>query len=88
MRIKDTYRVRKVAGENLIVEQGKSQTDMTKVISLNATALLLWEQLQGTDFSLEDAAGILQTQYGIAEDQAQADAQKWIDSLGNCGIIG
>ena len=33
MRIKDNYKVRQIAGENLIVEQGKSQADMTKVIS-------------------------------------------------------
>ena len=53
MRIKENYRVREIAGENLIVEQGKSQADMTKVISLNSTALLLWKELQGRDFSLK-----------------------------------
>ena len=46
MKIKENYKVREIAGENLIVEQGKSQSDMTKVISLNNTALLLWKMLQ------------------------------------------
>ena len=32
MKIKENYKVREIAGENLIVEQGKSQSDMTKVI--------------------------------------------------------
>ena len=59
MKIKENYKVREIAGENLIVEQGKSQSDMTKVISLNNTALLLWKELQGREFSLEDAAEIL-----------------------------
>lgn len=35
MRIKENYRVREIVGENLIVEQGKSQADMIKIISLN-----------------------------------------------------
>ena len=88
MKIKENYKVREIAGENLIVEQGKSQSDMTKVISLNNTALLLWKELQGREFSLEDAAEVLMNHYGISKDQALVDAQKWVDALGNCGIIG
>lgn len=88
MRIKENYRVREIAGENLIVEQGKSQADMTKVISLNSTALLLWKELQGRDFSLEDAAQILMNHYDIPQDQALVDARKWMDALNGCGIIG
>ncbi|MEL5896403.1 PqqD family protein [Bacteroides sp. GD17] len=87
MKIGDIYKVREVAGENLIVEQGKSQADMTKVISLNSTALLLWKELQGADFSLEDAAHVLMNHYGIPKEQALIDAQKWIDALSRCGII-
>lgn len=87
MRIKDTYKVREIAGENLIVEQGKSQADMTKVISLNNTALLLWNELQGSDFSLEDATNVLLNHYNITKEQAQIDTQKWVDALSDCGII-
>lgn len=87
MKIKENYKVRKIAGENLIVEQGASQADMTKVISLNSSALLLWEELHGSDFSLEDAAQVLMKQYGVAQEQALIDAQKWVDALSNCGIF-
>ncbi|WP_294614796.1 PqqD family protein [uncultured Bacteroides sp.] len=88
MKIKENYRVREIAGENLIVEQGKSQADMTKVISLNNTAVLLWRELQGSDFSLEDVAHILMNHYSIPKEQALIDAQKWVDALSGCGIIG
>lgn len=87
MKIKEIYKVRKIAGENLIVEQGASQADMTKVISLNPSALLLWEELQGSDFSLEDAAYVLMNQYSISKEQALVDAQKWVDALSGCGIV-
>lgn len=87
MKIKENYKVREIAGENLIVEQGKSQADMTKVISLNNTALLLWKELQRSEFTLEDAAQVLMNHYGIPKEQALADVQKWIDVLGGYGII-
>ncbi len=87
MKIKSTYKVREIAGENLIVEQGKSQADMTKVISLNNSALMLWNKLKQSDFTLEDAAHILINHYEIPKEQALIDAQKWVDSLSRCGII-
>lgn len=87
MRINDAYKVREVAGEYLIVEQGKSQVDMTKVISFNSSALLLWQELQGSDFTLEDVAQVLINHYDIPEKQALADAQKWVDALVVNGII-
>ena len=79
--------MREIAGENLIVEQGKSQADMTKVISLNSTALLLWNELYGRDFTPADAAAVLVSHFGIQQEVADADARKWIDILSKCGII-
>lgn len=87
MKIKDIYKVREIAGENLVVEQGKLQSDMTKVISLNGTALLLWNTLKGDDFTLEDAAEVLVKQYGIDRERATVDAAKWVDALTKCGVI-
>lgn len=88
MKINDSYKLRQIAGENLIVKQGKTHDDMTQVISLNTTAVLLWNELQGKEFTPEDAARILTSHFGITTEQAEADARKWIDSLSDCGIIG
>lgn len=87
MRIKETYKVRQIAGENLVVNQGKDHSDMTKVISLNSTSVLLWEGLQGKDFTLDDAADILVNRFGISREQALADAGRWAESLTRCGVI-
>lgn len=87
MHIDNSYKVRQVAGENLIVKQGKTHADMTKVISLNSSALLLWNELQGKEFTQADAAGVLVAHFGIAQEQADIDAGRWIDSLVNCGVI-
>ncbi len=87
MKIKDMYKIRSIAGENLVVEQGKMQADMTKVISLNVTAVLLWNELKGKEFTLEDAAEVLVKHYEIDKATAITDAKKWADALTNCGII-
>lgn len=87
MHIKDMYKVRHIAGEYIIVGQGASHTDMTKVISLNSTAKLLWDELQGKEFTLADAAKILVNNFGIDTERAESDALQWAERLVECGII-
>lgn len=88
MKINSNYKLRSVAGETIVVNQGITGTDMTRIISLNASAKLLYEQLLGKDFSLEDAAKVLEDTYSIGHEQAMADAGTWAESLRNCGVIG
>ena len=88
MRIKSEYKLREVAGETIIVNQGKVGVDMTRIISLNSSAKYLFQQLADKDFELTDAAQVLVDYYGIASDKALNDAAKWVDGLKNCGIIG
>ena len=87
MKIKSMYKVRQVAGENLIVGQGRLNADMTKVISLNDTSVLLWKELTGKDFTCEDAADVLVATYGIEKERALTDAAKWIEKLKGCDIL-
>ncbi|WP_307757670.1 PqqD family peptide modification chaperone [uncultured Mediterranea sp.] len=87
MKIKDAYKLRQIAGEHLIVKQGKTHDDMTQVISLNDTAVLLWNELKGKDFTLEQASSILTDRFGITQEQAEADTRKWMEALSGCGII-
>ena len=51
MKIKENYKIRQIAGENLVISQGRGVADMTKVISLNQSAVKLWEALAGREFS-------------------------------------
>ena len=87
MKINSNYKIREVAGETIVVNQGKADVDMTRIISLNASAKVLYESLADKDFSTEDAANILSETYGIPAETALKDAQLWIDALQKCGII-
>ena len=87
MKINPKFKVRDVAGEHIILLQGKNAGEMTKVISLNATSLMLWEQLKDKDFELLDAVAILLENYEVEEATALEDAKKWIETLRQNGII-
>ena len=87
MKIDPKYKLREVAGECIIVNQGKVGTDLTRIISLNSTAKYLYKAMESREFEVEDAAQALVDEYGIDNDLAMNDAGKWVESLKNCGVI-
>ena len=87
MRIEPSFKLRDIAGETIVVNQGKVDKDMTKIISLNASAKYLFETLQGEDFLLEEVAKALVDKYGISIEKANNDAFVWVDALRKCSII-
>lgn len=87
MKINPNYKIREIAGENIVVNQGTANVDTTRIISLNASARLLYQTLAEQDFTVEDAAKVLVDTYGIDDKQALTDAKKWVDALKQCGII-
>lgn len=87
MKFKKEYKVRNIAGENIIIKQGRFGADMTRVIALNESSLLLWEQLQGKDFETEDVINILLENYDIDNSTATADAKVWVEKLVECELV-
>ena len=87
MKINSNYKIREVAGETIVVNQGTTGMDMTRIISLNASAKLLYESLSEKVFTLEDAAAVLVSTYGISQEQALKDAQVWVEVLQKCKVI-
>ena len=85
--INSNYKIREIAGETIVVNQGTANVNMTRIISLNASARLLYETLAEREFTAEDAAKVLVDAYGIGQEQALQDAKVWVESLQKCGII-
>lgn len=87
MRINPEYKVREIAGENVVILQGEYGADMTRIITLNESALLLWNSLLGREFAAEDAADVLIKSYDVEAATALRDAQLWIDKLSECKLL-
>ncbi|MBR5812133.1 MAG: PqqD family peptide modification chaperone [Alistipes sp.] len=87
MRIKQGYKVREIAGENVVIMQGHGGVDMTRVIALNDSSILLWNNLLDIDFSTDDVKHILLENYEVEEAIAAADAQAWIEKMQQAGLV-
>ncbi len=87
MKFKAGYKVRSMAGENVVIMQGTAGSDMTRIISLNDSSLLLWNELQDKEFEIADVANTLVKNYGIDLATAEHDAKAWVEKLQECGLI-
>ena len=87
MKISPKFKVRSMAGQNVIIMQGKYGGDMTKIISLNETSLFLWNTFHDRDFTAFDVTEALLNEYGIDHETAAADGQAWCSKLAECGLI-
>lgn len=87
MKIKEQYKVREMAGEHVVIMQGRHGSDLTRIISLNESALYLWQAIEGRSFDVNTVAALLAEHYGIDDEVAQRDAQRWIEKLDECGLL-
>ena len=87
MRINDKIKVRTVAGENIVIMQSTNGSDMTRVVALNESALLLYNCLTGSEFEVNDAARILTEEYEVNEADARKDAEAWVEEMKKNGLI-
>ena len=87
MRISCKMKVRQVADENIVILPGANSTDLTRVVGLNESALLLYEGLQGRDFELKDVVQLLTSEYEVNEEQATKDALTWVDAMKKNGLV-
>ena len=81
MRISENFKLRNIAGENLVVQVNNTAADMTKVISLNSSSAWLWKQLEGKDFDVDYAVNLLTEHYDVDKEIAQKDVLHWVDVL-------
>lgn len=87
MKIKKGFTLRTVMGQNVILAEGNNSDSYGKIITLNASAAMLWEELKGKTFEIEDAANLLITHYSISRDQALADATYIINLMTAKGLL-
>ena len=87
MRISCKMKVRQVADENIVILPGANSTDLTRVVGLNESALLLYQGLQGRDFELKDVVQLLTSEYEVSEEQATKDALAWVDAMKKNGLV-
>ncbi|MDY3979054.1 MAG: PqqD family protein [Tidjanibacter sp.] len=87
MRLKTGYKIRNVAGENVIVRIGEAGVKLTQIISLNDTSTWLWEHLQGIEFDAAKVADLLCGEYEVERATAETDAARWLVQLSEAKLV-
>jgi hypothetical protein len=87
MRIKEGHTIKTIGGEHVVIVQGRTGVDLTKIISFNAMAEWLWNMFSDIDFTENEVSDILMEQYGIGAGQATADAHQWIVQLSEARLL-
>ncbi|MDE6303251.1 MAG: PqqD family protein [Paramuribaculum sp.] len=87
MKIKKGFTLRTVMGQNVVLAEGSNSDSFGKIITLNSSAAMLWEELKGRSFDVDTAADLLVEKYGIDREQALADAKYIIDLMAEKGLV-
>ena len=87
MKIKKGFVLRQLLGEYVVTGEGLERVNFNKIISLNATAAYLWEQVQEKDFTVEDLANLLTEKYEVSPQTALNDSRTLADSWKEAGLI-
>lgn len=79
MKIKDGFELRDVCGEHIVVSHGDNNIDFSKVIHLNESSAIMWQAIDGKEFTVEDLADALIQNYDVDYKEALADAANVLD---------
>ncbi len=77
MKIVEGFKLREVAGEWIVSGEGAAQVDFNKLLSLNSTAVYLWREIEGRDFTHEELEELLFERYDVQREQVTKD----VDSI-------
>ena len=79
--------MREIAGENVVIMQGRQSADFTQIITLNDSAVVLWNAVEEKEFTVEDAAKALTDNFDVDEATTLQDAERWVAKMKECGLV-
>ena len=87
MKIKEGFVLRTICGQNVISGEGTANVNYSSLISLNETAAYLFRELQGKEFTEEDAVKLLLDQYEVDGETAAKDVKALVAKWAEIGLL-
>ena len=87
MKIKKGFVLRELAGEKIITGEGFEQIDFNKIVTLNATAAYIWENIGDKEFDKFFIAELLVSRYDVEKSVAENDAESLLNNWKEIGLI-
>lgn len=86
MKIKSGFMLKEVAGTNIVVPVGKGSIDFNAMITLNESGAFLWELLE-EEHTVEELVTALTAEYDVDKATAEADINKFIETIKSAGLL-
>ena len=87
MKIKPEFMLHQIGEEYIVMHDGSTNVDFSRIINLNRTAAYLWQRFRDKDFDADALTAALTERYDVVPEQARHDAEAFIQSLQRCGIL-
>lgn len=76
----ETFVLRTIAGESILVPTGKTTLAFNGMITLSETAAFIWENLENAE-SAEALATMMTSEFSVDKETVLADIQEFTDQL-------
>ena len=86
MRVNDSFILRTIADENLLIPTGTAALEVQGLISLSESGALLYQKLLSGSTAAELAA-LLTAEYDIDLETAQRDTADFLDQMRELGVL-
>lgn len=86
MKRKKDFVLQNIGGENLLVPIGAQVIDLNGLVTLNETAVHVWELLEKERTADELAASVAE-QFGVDLETAQRDVQVFLKEIKEMGLL-
>lgn len=88
MKIKEGFVLRQVCGESVVSAEGLGIMNFSKLVTLNATAKLLFEKALEGEFTLQTLVDTLKENFpSVEEERLTSDCEKLIAQWTEIGLV-
>lgn len=78
----------RIGDDCMVMNDGSTHIDFQKVINLNPTAAMLWEELAGRSFDAHRVAALLKEHFPDEDElRLRQDAEAFISNLEKAGLV-
>lgn len=86
MKIKETFILRNIAGNNIVLPVGASSETFSGMMTLNESGVFLWNSLKN-DISMDDLINAMLSEYNVSAEDAKSDVEEFVKSLRSAGVL-
>ena len=87
MKTRKGYSLRPLGMEFILVADGLEAVDFSRMVSMNESAALLWNAVEGKDFDVDTLVNLLVDNYDISRETAEHDADALLQTWRKANII-